>query len=105
MAPGLRLLGGAGRLFQIREPRTGVDSLDERGTMVGMSSDPESIPDDENEWCASDETVSEAECDNCGELKPCIFSGDPFVEEICPEYGNEHSWWCRSCYVRRKDDI
>lgn len=60
---------------------------------------------DDEEWDENDAGVTVCECDQCGRERPCVLAGDPFVDEILPGRQNPESWWCRDCFVRRKDDI
>lgn len=56
----------------------------------------------EEEWDHGSEYVV-TECERCGIRKPCQFLPDPFLDEIYNEI--EKSWWCRPCWIGRKEDI
>lgn len=45
------------------------------------------------------------ECDQCGEIKPCFRSEDPFIADIYPEDENLESYWCFRCWQDRWTQI
>lgn len=60
---------------------------------------------DDDEWDQTSDDVTVCECDHCGEEKPCIWHGNPFVAEIYPDDENPESWWCRNCFETIAGDI
>jgi hypothetical protein len=68
---------------------------------VSVMSEPEDEWDDET----NDGNVIDGECDHCGRYTKITKDSDPFVRDVYPEDENEESWWCRSCYEARMDDI
>jgi len=43
------------------------------------------------------------ECSNCGKIKLCEFTRDPFAMEIGG--WSEEEWWCIECYGDRMDAV
>lgn len=73
---------------------------------IGNLQNFDSETDGDEEW-EGNELVFEGECDQCQITRPCILAVDPYIEEVYPdEYENlESQTWCKSCYLKRKDDI
>ena len=46
---------------------------------------------------------AEVLCDQCGELRECVFASDPCLEEVCGEIGPPE-WWCDECWESRMMD-
>jgi hypothetical protein len=60
--------------------------------------------DDDDNWpIEGDARVTE--CGSCGEVRPCRWLVDPFIDEVYPEEPNEPYEWCWSCYKARADDV
>jgi hypothetical protein len=64
---------------------------------------PNPAPSHSDDWTNSDAPV--VACDHCGEVRPCVFSGDPFLAELYPEDDNPLSMWCGPCYRNRHDEV
>lgn len=62
--------------------------------------------DGDEEW-EDNELVFEGECDQCNITRPCTLAVDPYLDELgLIEYENlESEYWCKQCYVARKNDI
>ncbi len=63
------------------------------------------IEQSEEEWSALLEDVVATYCDHCLKLKPCILEKDPYLIVLDPENDDEEEYWCKPCYISRKDDI
>jgi hypothetical protein len=61
------------------------------------------VDDEMEDWNTTDTLVTE--CDQCGEVRNCILSEDPYTRELYPEYENKAGYWCYQCYDTRAGDI
>jgi hypothetical protein len=58
-----------------------------------------------DDWDSSDDEVIDTECDQCGEVKRCCLTDDPYMSEVHPEEENPESYWCYQCWDIRHGDI
>jgi hypothetical protein len=57
----------------------------------------------EEEWSDSEAVV--AECDNCCRVLKVLRLGDPLQAEMYPDDPIQESWWCRTCFVARANEV
>jgi hypothetical protein len=61
--------------------------------------------EDDEDWTDADGVVRRVECSRCGEVRPCMWMNDPFIEEVYPESPVAPAEWCWPCYSDRRDEV
>jgi len=60
---------------------------------------------DDEDWTDEDGDIRRVKCSRCGEIRPCLWRVDPFIEEVYPEEPVAPAEWCWTCYSDRRDEV